>query len=207
MLKTQFKDKMEFDLYVAEQKVRMEKGCLTRSERETLKKMLVKEYTPVFIQEEKPKLPIVTNLVELRKPCLEVTKEDNIKEIVQKLKDTFAQHSGIGLSANQIGINKRISYIKIPKIVGKQIAFTELVLINAKIIEQERLIRISNEGCVSFHGIYVNTARYVFITVEYYNEEMKLQTAVFQDLESLCLQHEIDHQNGITLFERKWRAK
>src|SRR3972149_587367 len=91
MLKQNFKDQLEFNLYTAEQKTRMEKGYLLRSEREILKKMLEKDYKPIFI------------------------KEDNIKEIIQKLKDTLACYKGLGLSANQIGIQKRISYIKIPK--------------------------------------------------------------------------------------------
>jgi peptide deformylase len=47
---------------------------------------------------------IVTNIVELRKSCEEVTKKDNIKEIIQNLKDTLEAQKGFGLSANQIGI-------------------------------------------------------------------------------------------------------
>lgn len=204
MIKTQFKDLLEFDTYLIEQKSRMSKGYLTRSERETLKKMLEKDYKPYIVKEERKKLPLVTNIAELSKQCQEVTKEDNIKEIVQKLKDTLACYNGIGLSANQIGIQKKISYIKIPSFENKEFKLKEYVLINAKIIEKDRPIQVKGESCLSFQGVQVITKRFVFITVEYLDENLKSQVMAVQDLESLAIQHEVDHQLGITLFDRKW---
>ena len=208
MLKTVFKDQLEFDYYVVAQNSRMANGYLTKSERDILTKMLNKDYKPFFRKEERKKLPIVTDINYLTQPCQEVTKEDNVKEIVQKLKDTLACYDGVGLTANQIGIQKKISYIKIPKITkDRKIEFSEFILINAKIIEKDRPIKISNESCLSFPGVKVSTVRYVFITVEYYNEKMELQTGVFQDIEALVIQHEISHQEGKTIFDYKWRAK
>jgi len=207
MLKNQFKDQTEFDIYLAEQKVRQERGYLTRSERETLKKMQGKDYKPIFIKEEKPKLPIVTNIEELHKPCQEVNKNDNIKEIIQKLKDTLESHGGLGISANQIGIQKRISYIKIPKMVDKKLEYSEMILINAEIIEKSNPIKVKDEGCISFPGIYLDTLRYIYCTVYYLDENLKENTGLVQDLESFCVLHETDHQNGITIFDRKWRTK
>jgi peptide deformylase len=209
MIKTEFKDKLEFDMYLTEQKVRQERGYLTRTERESLKQMLDKNYKPNFIKELKPKLPIVTNINELNKPCQEVTKEDNIKEIIQKLKDALDSIGGLGISANQIGIQKRISYIRIPKYnpTNKKMEFTESIIINAKIIEKNRPTKVNNESCLSFPGIGVTTKRYVFITIEYLNEKMELQTAMSQDLESFVLQHEYSHQQGRTIFDDKWKTK
>jgi peptide deformylase len=155
--------------------------------------------------------PIITNINELRHPCQEVNKNDNIKEIIQDLKDTLNTFSrkAIGLTANQIGYNKKISYIKIPKSIdkNKEIKYSEYILINAKIIEKDKPIQTKNESCLSFPGIGVITRRYIFITVEYLNEDMKLHTGLMQDLEAICTQHEIDHQNGLTIFDRKWRNK
>jgi peptide deformylase len=165
-------------------------------------------------EEPKPEIkkdirPIVANLTELRKPCLPVEKGENVKDIIQALKDTLEVKKGWGLSANQIGINKRISYIKIPKFVdkNKQIQYNEFVLINAKIIEHDRPIKVMDEGCLSFPGIRVHTRRYVFITIEYLNEKMEPQAMSYQDMESICIQHEVDHTLGITIFDRKWKAK
>lgn len=208
MLKRIFKDKLEFEIYVAEQKIRAEKGYLTRSERETLKKMQEKNYKPIIEQEKKPKVPIVTNIHELRKSCAEVTKEDNVKEIVDKLKEALKDYSsGLGITANQIGINKKISYCKIPQVKDKKVEIMELVLINSKIVEKERNFIHKNEGCISFPGIWIDTDRYVFITVEYQNEKLEKKAMAFQDYEALVIQHEIDHTNGITIFDKKHKAK
>jgi peptide deformylase len=153
---------------------------------------------------------IVTNIKELRHPCQEVIKNDDIKEIVKDLADTLKSKSGLGLSANQIGYNKKISYIRIPKSIDKakkEIQYKEYFMINAKIIEKARPIQVKNESCLSFQGINVTTQRYVFLTVEYLNEKMEVQTGLFSDLEAFCVAHEIDHQNGLTIFDRKWRSK
>lgn len=153
---------------------------------------------------------IITNIKELRKPCELITKEDNIKEIIQDLKDTLLSKKGLGLTANQIGINKKISYIKIPKSVNpktKEIQYNEYILINAKIIEKDRPIRVNDEACLSFPGIFVITKRFVFITVECLNEKLEPKVMIFQDLEALVIQHEYSHQQGRTIFDEKWKAK
>lgn len=153
---------------------------------------------------------IVSNINELKKPCDLVTEKDDIKTIIQDLKDTLESKKGLGLSANQIGIQKRISYIKLPQAINKktkEIQYNEYILINAKIIEHNRPIKVKNESCLSFPGVYVDTRRYVFITVEFLNEKMELQTGLMQDLEAIIVQHEIAHQQSMTLFDYKWRAK
>lgn len=208
MLKQIFKNQLEFDIYLAEQKNRQEKGYLTVSERKQLESMLDKNYKPTFIKEEKSKLPIVTDINELRKPCQEITKEDNTKEIIQKLKDTLKNVGGLGISSNQIGIQKKISYIKIPKVTkDKKIEYNEYILINAEIIEKSRPIKVKNEGCLSFPGVYVDTLRYVFCTVTYLDDNLKERTGMFQDLESFVILHEHSHQQSKTIFDDRWRSK
>jgi peptide deformylase len=211
MLKERFESKEELDVYLIEQKIRQEKGYLSKSEREKLKQISdnPKQYINKTVKLIKSKILIITNINELKKPCHEVTQEDNIQEIVKKLKDTLAYHNGYGLSANQIGIQKKISYCKIPRYnpKDKTLEFTEIVIINPKIIEKDRKILFKQEGCLSFPFITVDTNRYVFITVEYQDEKLEKRTALFQDLESFIVQHEVDHLNGITIFDRKWRSK
>jgi len=152
---------------------------------------------------------IVTNIKELHKPCELVTQGEDIKSIIQDLKDTLEFKKCIGLTANQIGINKKISYIKIPTFVDKekQVKYNEYVLINVKILEKEKPIQVKREACVSFPGLEITTKRYVYITAEYLNEEMRLITGVFQDLDAICIQHEYSHQQGRTILDDKWRTK
>jgi peptide deformylase len=82
-----------------------------------------------------------------------------------------------------------------------------MVVINAQIIEHDKPIKVNNEACLSFPGVSVTTRRFVFITIEYLDINLKPQVMNCQDLEALVLQHEIDHQFGVLLFSRKWRAK
>jgi len=210
MLKERFNNQAELNTYIKEQTERKIKGYLTASERDQLERLIKnpKEYIKEIKETPKGK-PIVTNIEELKRPCQEVNKNDNLIQLIQDLKDTLETKHGLGISANQIGINKRISYVKIPKFQDKngKWNYNEYILINAKIIEKDKPIKVQGEMCLSFPGISIITKRYVFCTIEYYNEKFELQTAIAQDLEALTIQHECDHQNGITIFDRKWRAK
>jgi len=211
MIRNNFETKEEAIKYLEEEinLINNKQSLLSRSERDKivllLKKpeILVKKETKTSINVEK----IIKDINLLSKPCELITKEDDIVGIIKKLKETLLAVGGLGLTANQIGINKRISYVKIPRLIKDKIEWIELVLINAKIIEKDQITRVNNEACLSFPGITVTTKRYVFITVEYLDENLKPQVMSYQDLEALVLQHEIDHTNGITIFDRKWRAK
>jgi peptide deformylase len=155
--------------------------------------------------------PIEVNLKELRKSCELVTEEDDIEQIIMDLKDTLTiKPSGLGLSANQIGYFKRIAYIRIPTEVNKktkEVTYNEYVIINPVIIEKDKKILVQREACLSLPGLYIDTDRYVYITVEYLNEQLEPQTATFQDLESFAVQHECDHLNGRTIIEAKHRRR
>jgi peptide deformylase len=155
--------------------------------------------------------PIVTDISILKRPCVPVTKNDDIKQIIIDLKETLQSHSiGWGLAANQIGYDKAICYIRVPKTINhkeKKITYAELVLINPKIIEKDTPVKVNNEGCLSFEGINVTTKRYIYITAEFLDENLKPQAAAFQDYESLAIQHEVSHLEGKTIFDFKWRAK
>jgi peptide deformylase len=212
MLKN-FETKQQAEIYLVGEKIRMEKGYLTRSEREELKKylgkpeLLVKKIIPMVPTKA---LPIITDMNILKHPIAKVVAGEDIKNIVRSLKETIAGKGGsIGLSAPQIGINKRISLISIPSINAekKRIDYKELVLINPKIVEQDELIEVKGEGCVSFPGLRINTDRYIYCTVEYLDENLKPQVYTAQDLESFAIQHEVDHLNGILLFDRKHKAR
>ena len=102
------------------------------------------------------------------------------------------------MAANQIGINKRVCVINVKE---------PLVLINPRIVEQSSEQFMFAEGCLSFPGKHVRTGRFVGVTVEADNHEGKLKfSAESEDIndafECACVQHEIDHLDGITMFDR-----
>jgi len=137
--------------------------------------------------------PIVNNINELRKPCADVLPDEDISAILQDLKDTLATKKGYGLTANQIGIQKKLAYYVFK---GK-----ENVLINSKIIEKSDKI-VFNEGCLSFPGVVVKTDRYTDIT--FINNGQQFSAS---GIEAIIIQHEIDHLNGRLIFDRKHKAK
>ena len=199
--------KLEYDVHISEQKLRQEKGYLTGSERNKLKHMIdnPKEYIRAP-QPEVPKgKPIITSLKELRIPSVPVEKGEDVKSIIKDLKETLVAHpTGLGLSAPQIGVKKQISYIRMPYLSdNKTIEFRETVLINPVITEKARKIIYKGEGCLSIPRIFIDTDRYVFITVSYLDENLKEQTRMVQDVESFAFQHEISHLSGKLIFDFK----
>ncbi|MFH0806039.1 MAG: peptide deformylase [Patescibacteria group bacterium] len=149
-----------------------------------------------------PVLPIISNITELRRKCRLVEKGEDISQIIQDLKNTLNYHkNGLGLAANQIGYNKAIAIVKIPK---NKTEFTEHILINPQIIDKEGKI-IINDSCLSFPGLIIRTLRYSNIT--FYNTNLKgeVNTFMVSGLEGIVIQHEVDHCLGITILDRRYK--
>ena len=149
----------------------------------------------------------------INKKLRNVTVEEGVEiarelfEILNKRKD------GIGLAANQVGIDANVTVVNVRE---------PLVLINPKILSKENEISYY-EGCLSFPGKGVQTKRYrdVIISTEQSEADWYFSGAPASTdgkgsweqgdgddeqlrlLESVCVQHEIDHLNGIVCMDRK----
>ena len=135
----------------------------------------------------------VTDEKELRKECKPCgAREGNI--IGQRLLDILAKtNDGVGLAANQVGINKKVCVINVDR---------PIVLINPKIVGKFGKSYFQ-EACLSFPGDYVLTERWTDIFVKADNHRSELVFSFEKDaLECVCVQHEIDHLNGILMFDR-----
>lgn len=134
------------------------------------------------------KRAIVTDIKELRKPCQEVL-ESEVKDIIQDLEDTLSEcQNGVGLAANQIGINKKVAIIRYGKI--------KIDLINPKVISGDSEIPY-REGCLSFPGAEIPTVRYNHIII--LNDK---KTFEYSYNIGIMVQHEVDHLYGLTMFDR-----
>ena len=143
---------------------------------------------------------IVTNKNKLSTPCDIVSISEGEEIAVRLLQELRNSKNGIGLAANQIGINKRVCVVNVKE---------PIVLINPKIVEKSKEQFIFPEGCLSFPKKKKKTKRYVSIVVESDNHSSKLSfSADSKDIndafECTCIQHEIDHLDGITMFDRKF---
>jgi peptide deformylase len=144
---------------------------------------------------------IITEVSKLQTICESLSSIEEGEEIgAQLLKELTETKSGIGLAANQIGINKRVCVVNVKE---------PMVLINPKIVEKSEEQFIFPEGCLSFPDKKIRTQRHVSIVVEADNHEGQLSFSADSDdindaFECVCVQHEIDHLDGFTMFDRQY---
>ena len=146
---------------------------------------------------------IIKDKIKLQEKCSPVSIKEG-EEIAGRLLHELRQsENGIGLAANQIGINKRVCVVNVKE---------PLVLINPKIVEKSKEQFIFPEGCLSFPDSKIKTQRHQDIVVEADNHNGRLSfSANSKDIndafECVCVQHEIDHLNGITMFDREFKQE
>lgn len=136
---------------------------------------------------------IITDIKLLKQKCLPVIEGEDINQLIQDLRDTLATQHGYGLSAIQIGVLKQVALYRLDN--------KEVILINPSIREKsERVTKM--ESCLSFPGIWILVDIYQHIVVKTKDGEFSAS-----DLEAQIIQHEITHLNGITIFQRKHKAR
>lgn len=140
-----------------------------------------------------------------------VTSVDNeIIELVNNMKETMIDANGIGLSAIQIGVAKRIfvmdAFTSSSAFKDKNNSDDIKVFINPEIIATVGSID-SEEGCLSVQGIYAKVVRASEIQVKYQDQYSNQLLSKFTGIEAICIQHEIDHLNGIVFVEKLSRLK
>ena len=147
---------------------------------------------------------IIKDKTKLQKKCSPVSIEEGEiigAKLLMELRTS--EQSGIGLAANQIGINKRVCVVNVKE---------PLVLINPQIIERSEKEFIFPEGCLSFPDKKVRTKRNVSIKVKADNYKSVLSFSADSKemddaFECVCVQHEIDHLDGITMFDREFKLE
>jgi len=146
---------------------------------------------------------IIKDKTKLEEKCSPVSVKEGEEIGVRLLHELRESENGIGLAANQIGINKRVCVINVKE---------PIVLINPKIVEQSKEQFIFPEGCLSFPDSKIKTQRHESIVVEADNHRGRLSfSANSKDIndafECVCVQHEIDHLDGITMFDREFKSE
>ena len=141
----------------------------------------------------------------LTTPTKEIDLETAQKTAVD-LFQTLNDRGGLGLSANQIGEDKSVCVINVTN---------PFFLQNPKIVKKEKEI-IYKEGCLSIPDKMITTKRYEKLWVEADNVDDTMffgpekSNQVNNDLlvlESVCVQHEIDHLNGLTIYDREHKLE
>lgn len=138
----------------------------------------------------------------LRQECArieEITPE--LRALVDRMKLQMFENGGCGLAAPQVG--ELIQLAIIDTEYTDESDYDPFVLINPSIVEASDTLRPFSEGCLSIPGINCEISRPDHVVVEAYDLDgslMRYEAA--GDLLCVCLQHEIDHLHGKTMFER-----
>ena len=136
-------------------------------------------------------------------PVTEVTdSQEGREQIQQDLVDTMRAKSGIGLSANQIGIGARV-FTMYADVKKKDI----IVCFNPKIITLSEETVLMEEGCLSYPGLWLKVRRAEGIEVTYENVKGELQEKAMFGLEARVFQHEDDHMEGTNFTKRESKLK
>ena len=122
------------------------------------------------------------------------------KEIETNLSSAMEQFGGIGLSANQVGLNYRVFVMRTAD--NGTVAF-----FNPEITKVSQETDLMKEGCLSFPDLYLMIKRSKEIEFKYQNADGEEKVLHLTGLGARCVQHECDHLNGILFLQRASRLK
>ncbi|UCC95740.1 MAG: peptide deformylase [Candidatus Omnitrophota bacterium] len=130
----------------------------------------------------------------LRKRCKDVLiVDDETRNILSEMYALMKIHKGIGLAANQAGINLRLIVVEAEDKVFK--------LVNPQITKREGRIALK-EGCLSFPGLELEVKRAKKVWLSALSEKGEPIDIEAEDVLAVAFQHEIDHINGIEFIDR-----
>ncbi len=124
--------------------------------------------------------------------------DDDLRRLLDDMLETMYSAPGIGLAAVQIGILKRLIVIDISKEKEKK---NPLFLINPEIISKSKNTSIYEEGCLSLPGHFAEIERPAECQVKYIDYDGKKKEIKANGLLSTCIQHELDHLDGILFID------
>lgn len=118
--------------------------------------------------------------------------------------ETMYDAPGIGLAAIQVGEARRMLVIDLAK---ENEPKAPQVFINPEIVDTGAGVSVYEEGCLSIPDYYAEVQRPDTVTVKYLNIKGQEQTVTADGLLATCLQHEIDHLNGILFIDHISKLK
>ena len=124
--------------------------------------------------------------------------DDGVRRLVEDMFETMYDAPGIGLAAIQVGEPRRVVTVDLAK---EDQPKEPRVFINPEIVShsEEKITR--EEGCLSIPEYYEDVERPVKVTVRYMDLDGETQEIAAEGLLATCLQHEIDHLNGVLFID------
>ena len=136
----------------------------------------------------------------LRTPANRIVKvDDSIRKLAKDMLITMYSAKGIGLAAPQVGVQKRIIVIDLN---FEDPNSPPNIFINPEIISSSASLDTYEEGCLSIPGVYLNVVRPSSIKFSYRDEMGRPKKMNAEGLMARCIQHEIDHLNGVLFVDK-----
>jgi peptide deformylase len=132
------------------------------------------------------------------------TVDSAIRTLIDDMAESMYAAEGIGLAAVQIGVAKRVLVIDLDQKDGKK---NPKAYINPKIVWASDEMAVFEEGCLSVPEIWDDVERPARIKCEYLDRDGNSQVLEADGLLATCLQHEMDHLNGVLFIDHLSRLK
>jgi len=130
--------------------------------------------------------------------------DGDVRRLADEMLESMYAADGIGLAAIQIGVPRRVLVMDLARKDGNN---EPRVFINPKIIWSSEETAVCEEGCLSVPEVWEEVERPAQIRAEFLDREGALQTLEAEGLLATCLQHEIDHLEGILFVDHLSRLK
>ena len=151
---------------------------------------------------DQPESPLIHTLGanELRKPAKRISKvNEQVRELARDMLRSMYAAQGIGLAAPQVGVHQQLLVIDLDL---ENATTPPLVLINPEISSASATIDTYEEGCLSIPGVYLDVVRPTAIEVSFRDEMGRPRKMEADGLMARCIQHEMDHLNGVLFVDR-----
>lgn len=130
--------------------------------------------------------------------------DDELRRLMDDMLETMYDAPGIGLAAIQVAVPKRVIVVDTE---GDEEERKPLFLVNPEITWESPEFNIYNEGCLSVPEHYAEVERPASVKVKYLDYDGKEQEQLMEGLMATCVQHEIDHLNGVVFIDYLSRLK
>jgi len=116
-------------------------------------------------------------------------------ELKKQMVEIMVKHNGIGLSANQVGLDAKVF------VFGDSVE-NSTICINPTVLQYTEETVLDIEGCLSFPNVFVKVKRPKEILAKFWNENLEEQVVKIEGYSAKCYLHEWDHLYGITFKDR-----
>jgi peptide deformylase len=137
--------------------------------------------------------------------------DDDLQRLIDDMFETMYDAPGIGLAAIQVGVPKRLLVIDLqePESDAEDASVVKrpMVFINPRILEGSQDLSVYNEGCLSVPEQFAEVERPSSVRASWMDREGRIHEETLEGLLATCLQHEMDHLEGVLFIDHLSRLK